>query len=444
MFPPRFSIPAWAGALLLVVVVTLLGVRLHAKLDVSGSSSPEFWAMQDFRNAVFYPGVAVGEGVNPYDRVLYVKRFPAGRQGFPAYSPLSVLLHAPFGVLPYAASEWTYFVLVVALTLAASVFVLSLVGAPAQFGAIALLTALMLASRPGYMNILNGQITMQLVLGTLIALEYGARRPLLAAVGLALATLKPTYAIPLAIVMLARGQLRAVVVGTIFGTLGALIGAAWIALHTGGLASFCRVLMANVEGSGVTPTAAAMTSWIRVDVASLLARALHWNPGLLGSVAVAVIVLGAASVALYRLRPGFEDDGARGLAGLIASLAVLLALYHQPYDVLLLVLPVVSLLVGEHADWRRLGRGVRWALFALLLIPFVNYVATDTIVGGLTRGQWPWTTIVSINAVALALAFALGLAVAWRRPTGSGAQSIGHEATSNRSASLWSPLSPRR
>jgi len=418
MFSARSSIPAWAGALLLIVVVGLLGARMQAKLAVSESSGSGQWAMQDFRNAVFYPAVAVAEGVNPYDRGLYEKRFFTGGQGFPAYSPLSVLLHAPFRLLPYTASAWTYFVLVVALTLAFAVFTLRLLDVPFGLGPAFLLAAGILAVRPGYMNILNGQVTMQLIFGSLIALEYGARRPLLGGLGLALATLKPTYAIPLALVMLARGQLRAVVVGTLLGTLGALVGAMWIAGHTGGLYSFFQVLLTNVEASGAAPAAAAQSSWIRVDAVSLLARLLHWQPGLSGSVLVAAIVLAAAAAALFRLRAtSVDDDGACGLGGLLAALAVLISVYHQPYDVLLLVPAVISLGLERKREWRELSRSMRRSLLLLTLIPFVNYLAADLVVSHLSPGTAVWTAVVSINAMALTLAFALALAAAAKKAT---------------------------
>jgi len=416
MVSEHSSVPAWAGTLLLVLVLGALALRVNAKLAVSPDSGAGMWAMQDFRNAVYYPAVAVHEGVNPYDRKLYESCFFTGRQGFPAYSPLSVLLHAPFRLLPYQASAWAYFVLVAALTLCFAFWTLHLAGGrdPAErAGPAFFLAAALLASRPGYMNIFNGQITMPLVLGSLAALEFGGRRPVAGGLGLALATLKPTYAVPLAVVMLARGQFRAVVVGTLAGSLGAFVSALWIGAHSGGLASFVQVLIANVENSGAASTAAALTSWTRVDVASLLARAFHWEPGLFGSIWVAAVVLVLAVGALRYLHAAtMDDDGACGLAGLIAALAVLIGVYHQPYDVLLVAPMLVALLMNERAYARELSRGARTALIVCLGIPFANYVATDMVLAGITPSRTAWLAIVSIDAAALTLAFAIAVGAA--------------------------------
>ena len=95
------------------------------------------------------------------------------------------------------------------------------------------LTALLLLSRPGHMNLLLGQVTAQVVIGAYVALRWARTRPLLAGMGLALATLKPTYGVPLALLMLfGRGDLGAVVVGVALS--GALCLVALVAARARG------------------------------------------------------------------------------------------------------------------------------------------------------------------------------------------------------------------
>ena len=51
----------------------------------------------DFRDAIFYPVVALRDGVNPYNADSYFVHYPVGQE-FPLYTPIHLLLHAPLQI----------------------------------------------------------------------------------------------------------------------------------------------------------------------------------------------------------------------------------------------------------------------------------------------------------------------------------------------------------
>src|SRR5581483_4704946 len=63
------------------------------------------WAFCDFRTVVYYPAVAFLAGDNPYDAAAFTRTYPAPFE-FPPYSPLTILLHLPFALLPVGAAPW--------------------------------------------------------------------------------------------------------------------------------------------------------------------------------------------------------------------------------------------------------------------------------------------------------------------------------------------------
>src|SRR5262245_26744521 len=67
-----------AGAFL--VVAALLLVRALTLLNVPGHPTHHGWALQDFRDAIYYPVVAFLAGHNPYDVQGYFAHYPVGQE----------------------------------------------------------------------------------------------------------------------------------------------------------------------------------------------------------------------------------------------------------------------------------------------------------------------------------------------------------------------------
>src|SRR4029453_8153253 len=127
--------------------------------------------------------------------------------------------HLPFGLLPHGEAAWAYFATTLVLTVVLAGLAIAGAGAPVTAAAVLALAAACLVSRAGQMNLLLGQVTAQVVIASYVALRWARSRPLLAGLGLALATLKPTYGVPLAALMLlGRGDVRATVAGVVAAT----------------------------------------------------------------------------------------------------------------------------------------------------------------------------------------------------------------------------------
>src|SRR6185295_7635171 len=172
----------------------------------------------------------------------YVRRYPVGHP-FAPYLPLALAVHLPIATLPYGAAEVMHFTSTALLTLALASIALAAAGARATVAGVFAIAAALLLSRPGHWNQLLGQPTMELVVASGIALLWAGTRPLLAALGLAISTFKPTFGLPLAVLMLVRGDTRTVVLG---GALSAAVSLAVVVVLVGLAGSF-RQLGAEIE-----------------------------------------------------------------------------------------------------------------------------------------------------------------------------------------------------
>ncbi len=402
-----------AAGLALVAVMTGLAYRAAGRVNLPARVEAERWVLQDFRDAVYYPVVAFLDGRNPYDQQALARAYPVG-QSFPLYLPHTLVSHLPFGLLPPAEAGAAYAVVTLGLTGVLAALALGGAGAPVTAASVLALTAALLVSRPGQMNLLLGQVTAQVVVGAYVALRWARTRPLLAGIGLALSTLKPTYGVPLALLMLfGRGDVAAVIAGIAvavalcLGALGPLLAA------SGGLAPFVASLGSSAAAFAAEDSSNAWTSFARIDVGALLARMLGRAPAGWTELALGMAVVGAGIVGLRRLRRA-RGAGAEQLGVGLVCLTVLVATYHQTYDALLLTQPAVALVTGA---WGRNGpasRAVRWTVLALVAVPAVNYLATQSVAPRLGVGSPAWLAVTAAGPAALLAAWGINLALAWR------------------------------
>ena len=192
-----------------VLVLGLLAARTLSKLNLPGRPDVEHWGLADFRDNAYYPTVAFLHGENPYDAATYTPRYPV-RYPFPPYAPLTLAIHAPFAVLPFEAAELAYWLVTAALALPLAGLALAACGVRTDAARVIAVAAALLLSRPGHWNLVLGQTAMLLVVATQGVLHYRRTRPGLAALCLAVTTLKPTFGVPLALLVLALGGVRVV------------------------------------------------------------------------------------------------------------------------------------------------------------------------------------------------------------------------------------------
>lgn len=388
------------GAALFVGIIALYGYRVHSLLTPAGPvEDPALWGMEDFRTVVYFPVRAMLEGVNPYYSSRFIAAYPTD-EPFGLYSPAVLLLHLPFGLLPRGPAHFAFFVWSALLIPVLAFLLLRVASLDVTPARVFWLAAFIAAGRPVYMMLTLGQSALIFVIGVVLALHYAGSRPMLSGLGLALAVLKPTFGVPLVVLMLARRDYRAVRLGVLFAVASAAIPAAILLARSGG-GEFVAAIRDNLTVyTGESVNRLDTESWGRIDAAVAATRVFglpiySWLSAVLGAGIVA-----AASLKVAWLRKiGAGVDGA-SLSSLVACLAILAAVFHQTYDGALLALPIAVLGLA-----RRPPLTGMWRMAGLLLLVAVwfNYVSTNTALArlGFEPWTWPWRLATSASSLAI-------------------------------------------
>ncbi len=368
--------------------------------------------MFDFHNGGYFPALAFRDGVNPYAPEM-VQHYPGART-IPTYSPVVFLIHLPFAYLTVPVADVVYFVVSVLLLALLAYWSIMMSGVRPTIGGWLGIIGLFAFSRAGHVTLFTGYFTIQLVIGTMLALHYGKTKPWLAGCGMLLASGKPTYIIPLTILMLARKNFRSVIIGL---TLSAVVGAAGI----GWLASFSsvsEVIEGIVRGEQIGREAIDKlpeNTWTRLDLFGVVAKIMHWNPGNRDYLVAMLVLLIPSCISIWRASDRESNSGGTGLTALIACLSILLSIYHHTYDCLLVAVPWIGMMFFGNQVCPEIPASRRRQIAILLTIPAVNYISTYKIRGWLELDNRAiaWDLVTSINGVSLLLALMLTLAAAW-------------------------------
>ncbi|MEI6170871.1 MAG: glycosyltransferase 87 family protein, partial [bacterium] len=211
----------------------------------------------------------------------------------------------------------------------------------------------------GHINLYLGQLGLTTALGTLLALSAAKRRPVIAGLGLALVSIKPNFAIPLALLMLCRRDYRAVLIGVAVGGLGALVATAVLAARFGSLETFLAGMMSYVSLETPPAIPQILLADGRIDVIALATRFLGGPPSGLAKMLIfgGWLAVGAAGVAA--LRRTEDSRRADGLTGFLIVLATLTCIYHQIYDAVLLIVPILAVTAACREPWKSLSPMLR-------------------------------------------------------------------------------------
>ncbi|MFI6099332.1 glycosyltransferase family 87 protein [Lentzea sp. NPDC051213] len=362
--------------------------------------------LQDFRDALYFPIREFLAGGNPYDPAAMFAHWPV-RQNFNLYQPYHLVLHLPFALPDYRIGA-------VAFTLASLLLlgVLALLAArnakmPLVLGTVAI-AALLVTSQVGKAQLYVGQVNPLIAVGAAGALMARSSHPRLAALGLAVAWLKPQFGLPLAILLFARGSRRVALGGTAIAALASLPVVALLVYRGGGVGPFLEVISANLaHASGTTYGAVDSMTAQRVDLPAVFFRVTEALPPA-AELAALVGVLAVTAVLARKLDRGDQDS--RSIADLVTGVGLVVALVHQPGDVLIAVPAMAAVAV---VCWRRRKeRDWRLAAIALLalLVPFAHLYFVNTAVAGLFGHR----VDVTVDGVAIVVAWVL-LVVAARR-----------------------------
>ncbi|WP_240157690.1 glycosyltransferase family 87 protein [Pseudonocardia broussonetiae] len=361
--------------------------------------------MQDFRDATYFPVREFLAGGDPYQPDVMLETWPV-RQTFNLYQPYHLALHLPFGLGSYTAGAAAF--ALVSLALLVLLAVLSArelrrwVPVPVLVGT-AVVAALLLSSQLGKAQLYLGQINPLVAVGAAGALVLTRTHPAWAAAALGVAWIKPQFGLPLALLLAARGSWRTALGGTGIAALASLPVVGILVARAGGVGGFLHVIAANLgHAQGTTYGAVDSPIAERVDVAAVVFRVTGSVPS---EAFVLVAVLGATAV-LARLLDRREDPV---LGDLLVGVGVVVALVHQPGDVLI-ALPAA---VGAAGWWwvRRHEHGAaRLVPVALLLmaVPHLHLYAVDVPVRAALGDRFA----VTVDGVALVACWAVLVALA--------------------------------
>lgn len=369
------------------------------------------YGLCDFRDAVYYPVRALLEGDNPYRPSTYRARYPVGSK-FPLYAPLILAIDLPFGLLPERVAGIAHYAFNVLCILLVAHLSLRLCAARSDLTLTLALAAAILLGRPGNTTLFTGECTAYLCIGTFLALGWAESRPWIGGLGVALASLKPTFGVPLGLLMLARrDQRRALANGVMLTTVGSAAIAGVLVHAAGGVLPWLESLRENYLTLSATSETYAGASVLALDAAAFVDRLLGHAPGAAlarveAVVSLTVLAIGIAAVG-FAARARNRDR--HFVAVTVVCLTVLLSVHHQAYDALLLTLPIAAIASGRCSP--ALGPRTRWFLLFLLLVPWVNYAATYGFIDRLQVAGWTKLLITSANGGALLTAFAVSVTV---------------------------------
>jgi hypothetical protein len=225
---------------------------------------------------------------------------------------------------------------------------------------------------------------------------------------------KPTYVVPLTVLLLCRRNYRAVAFGLVFCIVGGLIGLGWLASFS----SPMEVLAGINEGRVALhedPTEDPINTWTRLDTVGVVSKVVGWKPDDFVYFGSMLVMLAIPGWVICRASADETNRGATGLTATIACLAILVSIYHHAYDSLLVVVPWIGIAFFGSIDRAEMPCWVQRTLAVLLAVPLANYLSTRVFLQttGLDPQGYLWEAITSANGICLLLALFLACWSAW-------------------------------
>ena len=363
------------------------------------------WALTDFYSAAYGPVRAVLAGGTPY----------TADSTYPPYAPTHLLLHLPFALLDREPAGIAYFGATVLLTCLLAWLALRLNRARPDLARVLLVAGAVLLSRPGHWTLLLGQVSVLLSCATYLALGAAGSRTWPAAAAVAVTLLKPTFGLPLALLLWAWGRGRTVAIGVALAALVNLPLVALLAAREGGVGELFRAAVGGYRSWQDIGDVNPATSSTRTDVTSLVSRLVGAPLPDAWQVLLAVAILGIAALAVHRLRHR-TDPAAEAIATGIVCLAISLVGFHRSYDLVLLTAPALALTGWRTAAALPISPPVRLALLALYAVPALNWIATESVLEAWRPARPAWLLVTSANTVCLLALLLAYVRLAFRTP----------------------------
>lgn len=410
----------WVALSLFAGVTAATAVRVVREHQTPGPFDSARQGFCDFHNGVYFPSLAFRHGLSPYSQT-YAENYPVERS-VPFFSPVILAAHVPFSWLELHAAEIVYFVWMLLLVGAIAACVThwyreSQEGSHWRWDLFACIALGLVATRSGQQTLFTGYFTFELIFASLLAVHYGQSRPLLSALALVLVSAKPNYVLPIALLMLCRGNFKAVILGGIVSATLAAGAFAWI-MPVGGVSELLEQIKQTQEIHRSDPIERPVNNWIRIDALAIIAKWTATDPNELLTLAVMLVMLLPAGVLLWLHHHPKQGPAPTGStlepSGAVVLLTSVVSVYHHVYDGLLMVAPGTALLLGT-ADWKQLVRPARWLLAGALLFPAVNYLSSQKLLNALQIEGQVFQVITSVNAWVLLAGWLMMLGVLRQR-----------------------------
>jgi hypothetical protein len=350
---PQRAVPLWRRALPIVLWVAALvfaALRIAHLLQTAIVPGVPWQNPQhnlvDYRDLIVVPGQWIFAGGNPYDPAPYLAAHP-WVQEFDPYAPAWLLLAVAMAWLPYLLGAAIHQVLFTAVT-AVFLWILCRWALP-RWADVAVPVGLLWLQVWYFSSagIENGGTVLGCLGAMLVVRAICRRLPSVTgtqadpsvdigcAIGIGLALIKPQFGIPLVVFALAAGRWRETVRGIIGVALASIPIVVALSISSGGFFAFFQSVLRNVAyANSPNATTGLFLAQSRVDLVGLVARhGLEAYAGLL-TLGAFLVFLALTVVVIRR-----SDDPLFVSAAI--CLAVVLSIVHFPYDLMILVVPVV-------------------------------------------------------------------------------------------------------
>lgn len=409
----RFGKPFTVLALLFVVAGLVFAFG-RAYKDYSRLEDRFNWGargLSDLHSCYVY-AKTFRHGLSPY-QIQEGEEFKTPRPSAP-FSPLVFFLLWPISYLSLIGADVVFSLLNVAMLGLLSYWVFLFSRQPFRWHWWLAIFGFLIFSRPGHITLYTGYFTPVLVIGTLMALHYGRSRFWIAAIGVLLASVKPTYVIPLLVLLLCRRNFKAALCGTLLSAAVALAGLLWLSADSS-IPEVIDSILVGQKAFDDDPTEFPVNTWTRVDVMGMVAKILDWIPDNKTYLGYMLLLLIAPGMVIWRSTGREHDQGAMGLTAVIALLALLVTLYHHSYDCLLIAPAAMAMLLFGGKTMVELPAVARRIVAALLLVPSFNYLSTLSVRDKLGLDQYGavWQSITMINGCCLTASLLILMYYGW-------------------------------
>jgi hypothetical protein len=293
-----------------------------------------------------------------------------------------------------------YFLFTALLTIPLAQLTLRLVRVKSDPARVLMLAAAILLSRPGHWTLLVGQMSIILSILAYATFLFSGSRPVLAGWALSLTMFKPTYGVPLALLVWAWGRRRAAALGLILAAMVNLPLLALLAAREGGLRQLISAaLSAYQEFDDIVDP---LIHKGRTDLTTLFSRLVGAPLSTFEQVLLTAVVL-LLSMIVLRLLARHVTYPADTIAIGIICLATSLVGYHQGYDLVLLTAPFLAAALPSSSSW--MPPRVRWAVLILFSIIALNWISTESVLAALRPPPALLLILASVNGLCVTMLF---------------------------------------